>query len=235
MAKTRDRLTLDQVQRELADTAGTLPIWSLMGELFVDPKMFKSYSRFEKAGFSLVDHSPHKIMTGSHKLARGYFFKKYDDDKPGEKQLRNYMHRVEGSRLLRPFIAEHGFTRVVAPRKWLYELPSSFPERYLVVAEKIDLVSRSATDRAYARISREQMRELATVLYYFRGLNSTAANLPYTKDDKIAFVDTERWHHDKDYLRRVGDRLSADRRALADEVYEDLRRQRARPFVSAFK
>lgn len=235
MTKTRDPLTPDQVQRELTVTAETLPIVSLMGDLFVDPKMFASYSRFEKAGFSLVDHAPHKIMTGSHKSARGYLFKKYDDDKPGTKQLRNYMHRVEGARLLRAFIAERGFTRVVAPRKWLYELPSSFPERYLVVAEKIDLVSRRATDRAYARISKEQTRELTTVLYYFRGLNSTAANLPYTEGGAIAFIDTERWHHDKDYLHRVGDRLPGDRRDLAKSVYEDLRRARARPFVSAFK
>lgn len=235
MGVRRDRLALDLVQRDLAETAATLPIWLRLGELFDDPRMFKSYSRFEKAGFSLVDHAPHKIMTGSHKRARGYLFKKYDDDKPGEKQLRNYMHRVEGARLLRSFIAERGFSRVVAPRKWLYELPDSFPERYLVVAEKLDLVSRVATDRAYAGISKEQTRELATVLYYFRGLNSTAANLPYTKDDKIAFVDTERWHHDKDYLHRVGERLPSDRRTLADEVYEDLRRQREQPFVSAFK
>lgn len=235
MTKTRTRLTPNQVQRELADTAETLPILPLMGELFSDPKMFGSYSRFEKAGFSLVDHSPHKIMTGGHKRARGYFFKKYDDDKPGEKQLRNYMHRIEGSRLLRPFITAHGLTRVVAPRKWLYELPPSFPVRHLMVAEKVDLASDGATKRAYALIGREQTRELATVLYYFRGLNSTASNLPYTEDGRIAFIDTERWHHDKDYLHRVGERLSDDRRDLAEEVYETLRRRGERPFVSAFK
>lgn len=235
MTVPRACLSLDQVKRELADTAVTLPIASLMRELFDDPKMFRSYSRFERAGFSLVDHAPHKIMTGSHKRARGYLFKKYDDDKPGEKQLRNYMHRVEGSRLLRAFIAERGFTHVVAPRKWLYELPPAFPERYLVVAEKLDLVSRVATDRAYARISKEQIRELATVLYYFRGLNSTAANLPYTKDARIAFVDTERWHHDKEYLHRVGERLPIGRVDLAEEIYKELRRRGERSFVSAFK
>lgn len=235
MTKTRERMTPEQVQRELADTTATLPILSLMGELFSDPKMFESYSRFEKAGFSLVAHAPHKIMTGSHKKARGYFFKKYNNDKPGKKQLRNYMHRVEGSRLLRTFIAEHGFSRVIAPRKWLYELPPSFPERYLVVAEKVDLASRDETERAYGRISKEQMEELATILYYFRGLNSTAQNLPYTEDGKIAFIDTERWHHDKDLLRKVGDRLSGDRRKQAEAVFKALRAKGARPFQAAFK
>jgi len=235
MTKSRERLTPEQIQRELADTAATLPILPLMGELFTDPKMFESYGRFEKAGFSLVEHSPNKILTGSHKRVRGYLFKKYNNDKPGKKQLRNYMHRVEGARFLRTFIAEHGFSRVVAPKKWLYELPTAFPERYLVIAEKVDLVSRDATERAYARIGKEQAGELATILYYFRGLNSTAQNLPYTEDGKIAFIDTERWHHEKDLLRKVGDRLSTDRRKQAEEVFKELRSKGARPFQATFK
>lgn len=235
MTKSRAPLSSEQVQRELSETRETLPILSLMSELFTDPKMFSSFDRFESAGFSLVDHAPHKIMTGSHKLAKGYFFKKYNNDKPGKKQLRNYMHRVEGSRLIRTFIADHGFSRVVAPRKWLYELPASFPERYLVVAEKADLVSRKDTESAYGRISKEQMHELANILYHFRGLNSTAANLPYTEDGKIAFIDTERWHHDKDLLRKVGDRLSGERRKQAEAVFKELRSKGAQPFASAFK
>ena len=235
MTKSRAPLSSEQVQREFDDTRSSLPILALVGELFTDPKMFGSFDRFESAGFSLVEHAPHKIMTGSHKRAKGYFFKKYNNDKPGKKQLRNYMHRVEGSRLIRTFIAEHGFSRVVAPRKWLYELPASFPERYLLVVEKADLVSRSDTESAYGRIGKEQMHELANILYHFRGLNSTAANLPYTEDGRIAFIDTERWHHDKDLLRKVGDRLSGERRKQSEAVFKELRSKGAQPFASAFK
>lgn len=235
MTKSRTPLSSEQIQRELDATKASLPILSLMGDLFTDPKMFDSFDRFRKAGFDLVDHSENKIMSGSHKRAKGYLFKKYNNDKPGKKQLRNYMHRVEGAKLIKNFIAEHGFSRVVAPGKWLYELPSSFPERYLIVAEKLDLVSRSETERAYDRIGKEQMHELATILYYFRGLNSTAANLPYTEDGKIAFIDTERWHHDKDLLRKVGDRLSGDRKKQAEAVFKELRSKGAKPFASAFK
>ena len=227
-------LTPEQIQMELAETA-KLPIVSLLEELFDDPKMFDSFDSFSSAGFRLIVHSENKIMSGSHKRARGYLFKKYKNDKPGDKQQRNYMRRIEGARLLRSFIAEHGFQYVVAPKKWLYELPSSFPERYLVIAEKLDLASKSSTESNYRRIGKEHLRELATILYYFRGLNSTSSNLPFTEEGKIAFVDTERWHHDKDYLHRVGDRLSMGRRELAEAVYKELKRQGARPYQSAFK
>jgi hypothetical protein len=232
---SRNRVTADQIQKELAATASSLPIVSRLPDLFTNKRMFDSFDRFEAEGFRLVAHAEHKIMSGSHKETPGYLFKKYNNDKPGKKQITNYMRRIEGARLLRQFVEEHGLQHITAPRKWLYELPGGFPERYLVVADKLDLLSDDATRRKYGRISEAQTRELATVLFYFRGLNSWTKNLPFTSDGKIAFVDTERWHRDKDYLRKIGDHLPSDRRDLAEDVFEELRRKRARPFESAFK
>lgn len=173
MSKRR-RLSSEQIQQELTETATQLFV-PVLKRLFTDPKMFASFDRFRSAGFHLVDHAETKIMAGSHKQLRGYLVKKYNNDRSGKDQLRNYMHRIEGARLLREFIAEHRFKRVVAPKKFLYELPSSFPERYLVLAEKLDLVSRKDTERAYGKLDREQGRELAVILYYFRGLIDPSA------------------------------------------------------------
>src|SRR5262245_1345510 len=115
----RKRVIPDDIQRELDETARTLPIYAKLSGLFTEEEMFDSYDSFADEGFRLVEHAEHKIMSGSHKSAPGYLFKKYDNDKEDDKQLRNYMLRVEGARLLRTFIAERGFTDVVAPRKWL--------------------------------------------------------------------------------------------------------------------
>jgi len=230
----RKRFGPEQLQAELAETA-VQPFISVLEELFTDSKMFESYNRFCSSGFQLADHAETKIMAGSHKRLRGYLIKKYSNDKPGKKQLRSYMHRIEGARLLRTFIAEQDFQHVVAPKKFLYELPSSFPERYLVIAEKFDLLTRNETDRAYSKIDKDQAQELAVILYYFRGLNSTAENLPFTEEGKIAFIDTERWHQDKDLLRKVGDRLPWKRLREVEAAHERLRRDGARPFESMFK
>jgi len=231
----RSKVTSEHIQHELTQTAETLPIYPVLTDLFKNGRMFDSFDKFGSEGFKLVKHAEHKIMSGAHKRAPGYLFKKYNNDKPGETQLVNYMFRVEGARLIRGFIEDRGFSCVVAPRKWLYELPPSFPKRYLVVAEKLDLASDGDTNRGYDRISKEQMHELATILYHFRGLNSTASNLPFTQDGRISFIDTERWHHDKDYLRKVGDRLSSDRKKLAQDVYKNLAHQGVQPYQSAFR
>ena len=67
MTKSRAPLTSAQIQRELDEGRADLPIYSLLGDLFTASKMFRSFDAFSSAGFSLVDHAPHKIMTGSHK------------------------------------------------------------------------------------------------------------------------------------------------------------------------
>lgn len=232
---SRAPLTAAQVARELEATRSSLPIFAQLADLFTDPRTFASFNRFSSAGFSLVPHAQHKIMTGRHKRARGYVFKKYDDTVSEKKQLKNYMRRIEGARLLRSFIVERGLQRVVAPRKWLYELPDRFPQRYLLVADRFDLLSDDSTLRKYHRISEEQTHELATVLFYFRGLNSWTKNLPFTDDGRIAFIDTERWGRDKDYLRMIGDALPIERRDQAKSVYNELRAAGAQPFQTAFK
>ena len=222
-----------QIQRELEETKSGLPVVDQLPALFTDPDMFHSFDRFSAEGFKLVAHHPDKIMCGRHGHVKGYVFKKFNDRFPKD-QLVNYLRRIEGARLLRRFIDEYGFTRVTAPKKWLYQLPSDFPERHLLVAERLDLRSKEKSESRYERIDKEQLRELATILYYFRGLNSTLSNLPYTDDGKIAFIDTERWDHDKDFLEKVGDRIPRKRWVLAKAVYKELKSHGARPFSSLF-
>lgn len=231
----RKRVTPEHIQRELAETSQTLPVIAQLADLFTNASMFDSYDSFSDVGFQLAAHAEHKIMAGTHEDVPGYMFKKYNNDRSSKKQIINYMLRIEGARLLRTFITDHGFVHVVAPRKWLFELPDDFPERYLLVVEQLALVAQDESRDNYARIDEDQLRELATILYYFRGLNSSVANLPFTEGGQIAFIDTERWPNNKDFLRKVGDRLSGEDRRIAEDVYAELRDQGAQPFLSAIK
>ena len=221
------------ISAELDETWRSLPIVDQIADLFTDPDMFRSVDRYAAKGFKIVAHHPDKMMCGRHKRIRGYVFKKFNDSFP-KSQIENYMRRIEGARLLRSFIADRGFVHVTAPKKWLYELPRAFDERYLVIAERLDLQDKEDTEKRYERIEVPQLIELATILYYFRGLNSTLSNLPFTEDRKIAFVDTERWDNDKEYLEKLRDRIPRERRRQAKAVYSELKRLGQRPFRSVF-
>lgn len=228
-------LIFEHVQREIAATR-KLPVAPLFDGLFRNRDMFGSNESFCAAGFKPVERSPdHKFIVGRHPAAKGYLFKKYMDDRPEAAQIRHYMLRIECAGLLRTFIDERHFQGVVVPKKWLYELPENFPRRYLVIAEALDLASRDATKREYARISKAQMQELATILFYFRGLTSGVNNLPFTKDGKIAFIDTARWSEDRKYLFRIEDVISSKRRDLAMSTRDELIRQGQQRIRSRFE
>ena len=123
---------------------------------------------------------------------------------------------------MRALIADHGLRGVVAPEKWIRELPASFGSRghaaHVLIVEELSLLDQDATKLAYERISKETLRDLCVVLHAFKGLDSIAKNLPFTTDDRIAFIDTEHWkRHRKrtEVTLHIGAHLSSKRRKLA--------------------
>lgn len=202
-----------------------------------DPDMFDSTKSFKKAGFDVVERTRDtRIMAASHDDAKGYLFKKYNNDRRADEQLENYQIRIEGARLLRALIDERGLRNIVVPRKWLYELPAQFAtERkglrrpsYVLIVEKFKILEDSKSE--YGSIDKQTLRELCAVVYRFPGLDSTPKNVPFTKDGKIAFIDTESWerHEGRRHLKYIGEYLSADRLELARDIFDELEEEAKR-------
>ncbi len=197
--------------------------------------MFETAEDWEKTGFKILRSSDNKICVASHKTADGYLFKKYVSSGKRDSlkdQIDNYSTRVDGARRLRSLIDEQGLRHVVVPRKWIRELPRDFGSgkrpAHVLVVERLDLLDTRATERAYNKIDEAVLRDLCVALYAFRGLDSTAKNVPFTRDGKIAFIDTEHWnrHGDKKYKRRflkyLGEHLTSDRLRLAGKLWDKL-------------
>jgi len=195
-------------------------------KLFAVPGMFDSNDSFRAAGFAAVNRGPYLIMVGSHKEAQGYLFKKYRNHISLKEQHKNYVRRIEGVQKLRAFIAKRRLQHIVAPQKWLYELPRSFSSHgrssYVLIVERLMILDEEASKQKYRHISKDVLRELCTVLVKFRGLDSTARNMVFTEAGQIAFVDTENWdRRKKSWLRYIGPQLSKKRLALAEEIFDD--------------
>jgi hypothetical protein len=185
--------------------------------------MFESPKRWQKAGFDVDgEGTESNIMVASHASVPGVLFKRYSDEVSSKKQLENYRRRVEGAEKLREFIAQRHLTHVVVPQKLLHELPSAFARKgtaYVLVVERLELLDASDSKKQFGRMSDETLRELCAVLAVFRGLDSGARNVPFTRGGQIAFIDTERWNDDRDeWLRRIRGYLSESQRRLADSL-----------------
>ena len=192
--------------------------------LFRDPAMFDSRSRWAAAGFQVFNRSNNgKIMVARHPSVHGLLFKKYTNDLSQKDQLKNYERRLGGAQRLRVFCDRNGLSRIAVPRKWILELPQREAGHALVV-EQLDLRGDEQTKASYYNMSLELLRELCTVLFHFRGMDSNAKNLPFIVDGRIALIDTEHWDRStsKTYLYHVGEYLSSARRKIAKKIFRQL-------------
>ena len=198
--------------------------------LFPDPRMFKSKSSFVAAGFDVKQAASHNIMVGAHPSAGPYLFKKYNNSVPLDEQQENYETRVRGSAKIREVIDRYRLQHLIVPHKWLYELPKKFSERrqsaYVLVVERIDLVSVDESARRYRNISPAVLEDLCHVLFRFRGFDAAIHNLRFTPSGQISFIDTESWARNQRpgtrVFRRIDEELTRESRKRVERMFEKL-------------
>lgn len=214
------------------------PLQGRLKALFENSHMFESNDQLKQAGFHPFNkRSQPSLMVASHPAIKGYLIKKFKNEVPQDKQLDNYLDRISGAKALRKFIKVNKLQHIVVPQKWLYRLPKSFADlqtgerTYILIVEHMDICNggnnpNGTVGTKYHNMDFDILRELCIVLYYFRGLDSSLRNMPFTHQNTIAFVDTEKWW-DKDregFLRRAISYLSQDRQEYALAVFEELRK-----------
>lgn len=187
--------------------------------LFPDPDILDSNSRWRKAGFAVEGEGGESdIMVASHPSAHGYLFKKYSKKVSPKDQLKNYRRRIKGAEKIKALVTIQHLTKIVVPGKHLHELSAS---SYVLVVERLTLLSTSRSKEMYGRIDNETLRQLCVVLRAFRGLDSGARNVPFTEGGQIAFVDTERWNDDRKVpLKRIREYLSDQQWEFAEALFK---------------
>lgn len=211
------------------------PLQHQLRNLFENPKMFKSLGHLNKAGFHTISKRDHKIMVASHPGMHNYLIKKFSVSTPQNAQLHNYLKRISGARALQEFIHLNRLQNIIVPQKWLYPLPDHFCDpntgerTYLLIVERLDICSGKGRPdgevaRRYSNIDYDTLKELCIVVYYFRGLDSGPCNMPFTYQNKIAFIDTECWDEQvrEGFLPRIMPYLGKQHQEYVLEVLKEL-------------
>ncbi len=210
------------------------PLQDQLKDLFDHSHMFSSPAQLSDSGFQVINRVHRGLMVARHPALKNCLIKKFQDKVPQDSQLRNYLRRINGARALSRFIQTNHLQHIVVPQKWLYPLPKRFSNSntgkitYILIVEEIDICKGGKDPdgevaRRYYTIDFEILRELCYVVYYFRGLDSMLHNMPFTYQNKIAFIDTERWEWQREgYLRRAMPYMSKDRQKYALAVFEEL-------------
>lgn len=168
---------------------------ALIPKLFKDPRMFDSVKAWRNKGFEILRDSNINLVVAEHESMRNCLFKKYLNNRDLADQAFRFKRRVEGAELLRSHINSHGLRHIIVPRKWLHELPANFSRggqpSYILAVERLRILDKEDSIDEYRNIERTILHELCPILAAFKDLDFTARNAPFTRDGKIAFIDTE--------------------------------------------
>lgn len=176
----------------------------------LEGKPLQNEASFRKAGFQFKPRTDpmRQMVCGKHPRLKGYLVKTYFDihTNIGKEEF-NWIQRIKGALQLRKEIKRHRFEHLMkVPKKWIYLLPDnpSIPRRrFVLVVEDMEILKRSANLSAYYfRMTREKLTALYTLITENLLIDSLYIdNIPFCKDGKIAFIDTEHYNATDQPLR----------------------------------
>ncbi len=183
------------------------PLKPKLDKIFSEQQPLKDVESLRKAGFKFHLRRDRFMIVASHKELKGVLVKLYLDNQPlREGEWVQWLRRAQGAEKIRESIERHGYGEFLAvPQKWIYPLPDAgiakpgpncFPKRYLLIVENMHIVPYGKNAAKYRFMMHEELLEALFVVLKENLLIDSLYldNIPFCKDHRIAFIDTEHFH-----------------------------------------
>lgn len=201
--------------------------------LFRSSSLFYSPMTLRLAGFRVHKRVHNYLMVARCPRISNYLFKKFQNCVPCQVQLKQYLARIHGAKMIQQYIDKHKLKHIVVPKKWLYKInAASKMKSYLLIAEDMDICEGGDDPlgenvQQYKKITPEILYELCQIMHAIGGCDAFPRNQPFTKTGKIAFVDTERVGYKKDQiLKRIFPILSKKMQSYGKQIWEQLEKNK---------
>lgn len=177
-----------------------------LDRIFGQSRVTLNSKTMEKAGFSTGKRQKYsRIVVAKHKDLPGYIFKIYLDNdkyKPNAKAQNYFIKRASGALAIQNCIEDNNLGHLFkVPRKWIYILPNTpKPKKnysfktFVLVEDDMKILDAHENKRAWksSKVTKETLHGLYNILSTVGLIDCTKIdNIPFSRDGKIAFVDTE--------------------------------------------
>lgn len=181
------------------------PAKTALDEIFNHYRATSSHKEMKRAGFSFkLPRGDRRATVAKHKKIKGYLIKTYlDTQNTDGKEWKAWIQRIKGAECIQASIDKHGFNHLAkTPKKWIYPLPTvttgeegPFRKNFILVVENMHILSNTKNRIKYQEsINKERMKALYILLTENLLIDSIYLdNIPFSKDGKIAFIDTEHY------------------------------------------
>lgn len=183
------------------------PIRPKLDKIF-STRVSKNSSTLKAAGFSKPKARHYsKNVVSKHPKLKGYIVKLFTDETVID-DVYELLARIHGAQAARDSIERHQFQSIfVVPKKWIYPLPENPPpasnhiarKNFILIAEDLDILNEAENARWWrSNAVTKQILDALYVVVQETGLDDSIipVNIPFTRNWKIAFIDTtiyKRW------------------------------------------
>lgn len=181
----------------------THPAKRALDKIFSASRATADLKELKNAGFKEIRVGKYSSqIVAKHPKVPGYLIKLYTDYDSQPVDWAKFKTRVQGANQIRESLDAFGYHDIfVVPHKWIYPLPE-YPEapagsnrkNFVLIVEEIDILKDSLNLPRWKSpiVTRERLNALYKVLHV-NGLWDSAYpfNIPFTKDGRNAFIDTE--------------------------------------------
>lgn len=155
-----------------------------------------------QAGFEVIYHQDKLgLVVAKHPNLPGYLLKLYLDSSP-RAEWSLWVLRAHGARVIQNILNKNHFNCFMkVPKKWIYPIPQKgrpapaeklFPKDFILVVEDMNILSKKISQNYYKNgMSYPRLEALYRIIDEGGLSDSHIGNIPFSKDQKIAFIDTE--------------------------------------------
>lgn len=205
------------------------PIKHLLDRIFVN-RITSNMAKIQAAGFQPLDiWKWDKVSVFRHPFLPGFLVKVFLDDQVACDEVSNYLSRIRGADAIRQAIYIFGYQKYFkVPGKWIYPLPDQQAtesglrrKNFILLVEEMPLVDKNRNENLYYNIGHDQLKALFHMISSL-GLSDSVYinNVPFTTDNKIAFIDTERVYLWPIRYEKIGLKLNSSTKRFWDKITE---------------
>lgn len=182
-----------------------MPIKHKLDKVFAS-RPTRSFAGLKIAGFKIPRiRRAAKVVVASHPKIKGFLIKLYTDNVSFTDEWINWKRRIIGAQFIEKTVAELGYEHIFkVPKKWIYPLPpepagmTPGPHRknFVLIVENMKILDPRKNEFWWRSIAMtpDKVEAIYTV-FQKAGLADSVYpdNVPFCKDRKLAFVDTEHY------------------------------------------
>lgn len=213
------------------------PARQALDDIFSSFRVVANLESILLAGFTLTPQQGCHVHATTHPQLPGYVVKIYPDTHR-ERDWFKWVRRCQGAELIRDAIVRFKSGNIFkVPKKWIYVFPDLFPveasegiypKHFVLVVEDMKILEPKENRKRYRSKSmrRSMLKELVRIIEDL-GLHDAirCANVPFCKDGKLAFIDTESWHRWPVWYHPMKEWLSPSMRKYWDELSANPRQE----------